>query len=421
MKRVRALLAFVALVGVSALATPAAAQEATRLETRTLAATDQTTTEYQLVAGGDYGLGLRGTLTDSAGAQFDALYCRNDPCGGAGMYVDNILGMGFTDANRQEIPDTFGAINKYVLPLPLFFSNNSSGYAVRFTAPRSGRLLLKTNWGNSTSRPVREGTLSIDLYKYSEPGGVAPPATGAIDPCGLLADVAFIAASVPCATGRGSTTPAPAPGQAKRILLRIPANTVRGQVDVALQNGGRFALGAVLRRQRIAEQFDTYARWCMITMLVDPQKSAVDNSDIFRDVFGFKVIRPDTSGGEFTAICKYAALVATFRQFVAEERLAERQPRPGPPTARQCASGAIAGTLRTRPNQTAVSRTQMPRFPLAVRCQGLANGSLSLRLTARPGRTLRQEFGGAVLPVVVARASNAPAGGQLAVLWRVGT
>jgi hypothetical protein len=411
----------------------AAAQDGVVIETFTLDAIDQETSSYQLVAGGQYGLLLKGTLTDDGGGQFDSLYCRNDPCGGAGTYVDNVLGMGFTDVNRNEYEGTFGPISMYVNPLPPYTSNSTS-YATRFTAPRSGRLELKTNHGNFTGRPNRHGQLTVDLYRYSEPaggGGTTTGSTSTADPCRALAlalglppasGAAHGAANAarPCTKGdskRGSLISAPAPGGAKTVYAGITSRTKKVILTVANGASGTVVLGMSGRRQHALATFDAYARWCLLTALLDPDQSKLYNSLVYDEVFAFKTGRKASSAAR---LCQIAAIVATVRVLDAEEAARANPPQnaAGPPSASACRVGRAVVTSRVGGVNTNVSRTQMPALQVSQSCKQSPAGVVKVTYTATGGRTMSQELGSKRFPVTIARGRDGQAGGDLALRVR---
>jgi hypothetical protein len=432
----RARLVALALIALTA-ALPAAAraQDGALVESFTLDAIDQETSSYQLVAGGQYGLLLKGTLTDDAGGQFDSLYCRNDACGGAGTYIDNVLGMGFTDVDRREYEGTFGPISLYVNPLPPYTSNSTS-YATRFTAPRSGRLELKTNHGNFTSRPARHGQLVVDLYRYSEPGGggdgnTTTGGTTTTDPCGALgralgsssrAHPVHIAASagrdcVPGDPKRGTLIAAPSPGHAKTVYAKITSRTRKVTVTVGNAARGTVAFAVGGRRQHALDLFDAYARWCMLGLLLDKKDSALYNSLVFDEVFAFKTGRAAVAEA---ALCNQAAVIATVRAIEAEDaaRASPPQNTAGPPSKSACKVGRVVVTSRVNGVNENVSRTHMPALRVDQSCKHSPTGVMKLTYTATGGRTMAHELGSTRFPVTIALGKDGQPGGELALRVR---
>ncbi len=419
-------------VAMAAPPTGASAQTGTLVESFSLDATDRETSAYNVVAGGRYALLLTGTLTDSAGGQFDSLYCRNDACGGAGIYVDNVLGMGFTDLDRQQYADTFGPIKKYVDPLPPYTSN-STGYATtQFTAPRSGRLELITNHGNYTERPVRSGTLAVDLYRYSEPaggGGTTPGSTSVADPCVALAkSLGYAPAGPSPAAGdgvacggdyrRGNLFKAPAPGRARTVYAKITKNTKKAIVTVANGASGHVVLGIAGRRQRAKRIFETYAGWCMLALYLDPNKSAKYNSVAFGAVFHFKTGKTDATGTQ--ALCQLAAIVATVRAIEAEDAANANPPDAPtePPSPSACKVGRVVATPRTGGVTKNVAPSEMPTLPIHQKCKQDPDGVMQLTYTATKGRKLAQVLGTTSMGITIARGPDAKQGGTLAMRVR---
>jgi hypothetical protein len=367
---------------------------------------------------------MKGTITDNAGGEYDPLYCRNDACGGAGTYVDNVVGMGFTDPNRQPYEGTFGPIKKYVDPLPPFTSSNQ-GYAVRFIAPRSGRIQFITNHGNFSGRPPRAGQLQFDLYRYSEPSGPSGPGPGTSDPetgstgdpCADVARAAQV--SKPCPE-KGRLFPGPTPGKVRRLILKLPANAKVGELQVAATGKGPIVLAATGRPQRVRQLFDTYVRWCALTVAFSLESAGEHSDAIYSNIFGFKTIGIDDSGGSVTSLCKLAAIQATVRAIEAEDAAAKKaQGAAFRSPVGACRAGAIAATKRTSRTRTAVGRAKMPRLGAVVKCRRNAQGVTSLRIEVTPyGKTLRRVFGGTTAAFFVARGKTGDPNGQFAYRWR---
>jgi hypothetical protein len=432
----RLLVVAAAIVVAMAAPTGARAQTGTLVESFSLDATDRETSSYSVVAGGRYALLLKGTLTDSAGAQFDALYCRSDACGGAGTYVDNVLGMGFTDLDRQQYPGTFGPIQMYVNPLPPYTSNSTSYATTQFTAPRSGRLELITNHGNFLARPMRSGTLIVDLYRYSEPaggGGTSTGSTSTTDPCGALARALGLApasATRRAAAGDGAACPpgdpkrgnvfnAPGPGRARTVYAKITTRTKKAIVTVANGASGHVILAVAGRRERARRLFETYAGWCMLGLYLDPDRPASYNSAAFAAVFNFKTGKSDVTGRQ--ALCQYAAIVATVRAIEAEDAARANPPNvpADPPSPGACKVGRVVVTPRTGGVTKNVSPREMPALAIKQTCKQDPDGVMTMTYTATGGRTLSKELGTTRLGITIARGRDGAPGGTLAMRVRL--
>jgi hypothetical protein len=325
-------------------------------------------------------------------------------------------------------------MSKWFQPLPLFFAN-SPGYAARFTAPLSGRLHFITNHGDSTSRPIRSGTLQFDLYRYSEPprgggaggGGTTTGSTSTADPCGALAAALARTAPAPtraraardgdpCPAGHrnGTVVTAPAPGGARTVYSKIGRRATKAVVTVANGATGTVLIGVAGRRQRARRTFETYASWCLLGLYLDPDNSALFNREVFSMVFAFKTGR---ARHHAAALCQFAAIVATVRAIEAEDAARANPPNvPARPlSSGACRVGRAVATSRTGGVTTDVSRTEMPGLRISQTCKHAPRGVMQITYTATGGRTLSQELGSTRMPITIARGRDGQPGGTLAI------